>query len=157
MATHRPPDLRRLAAEHLAAHLDRVPVGSSFVIDSSAALCDVLELLVPESLRPTNPEWQKESIDGFFFASAVKTGEGSAEMAGTCILISDQSVTPFALSVSLADNHRIETLRVRLGEPGGGRLGISGPACNSRAGEELLQGLVSRLGDVRWKYDVDVT
>src|SRR4051812_43693379 len=115
----RSPDLERLAAEQVSTYLERVSVGSSLPIDSSAALCDILELLVPEILRRSNPEWQKESIDGFFFSTAVKTADVSAQLAGTCILISDQTVTPFALSLRLSDAHRFHEIRIRLGEPGG--------------------------------------
>lgn len=157
MDTHRrPPDLERLAAEQVASYLDRADLDSSLAIDPSAALFDILELLVPEILRRTNPEWQKESIDGFFVSSAVKTGDASADLTGTCILISDQAATPFTLSMRLADPHRFESLRIRLGEPGNGPLGISGPACNSRAAQEMLQGLNARLEAVQWRYDVTV-
>lgn len=146
----------RLAAEEVANYLERVPVGSSFPIDSSAGLCDILELLVPEVLRRSNPEWQEESIGGFFFSSAVKTGDLSAEIAGTCILISDQTVTPVALSSRLSGRHRFEALRIRLGEPGSGPLGISGPPCNSRAAQEMLVDLNARVDAVNWVYDVTV-
>lgn len=152
----RSPNLERLAAEQVADYLERVPVGSSLPIDSSAALCDILELLVPELLRRRYPEWQEESIDGFFFSSAVKNDAVSAELKGTCILISDQTVTPFSLSIRLSVPHRFETLRIRLGEPGGGPLGISGPACNSRAAQKMLLALNARVEAVHWVYDVAV-
>lgn len=153
-AHRRSPDLRRLAAEQVASYLDQVAVGSSLPIGSSAVLCDILELLVPEILRRSNPEWQTESIDGFFISSAVKTDDLSAEMQGTCILISDQAVTPFAFSMRLCDPHHLESLRIRLGEPGSGPLRISGPASNSRAAEELLRALDARIEAVDWVYDV---
>jgi hypothetical protein len=74
--------------------------------------------------------------------------------SGTCILISDQTVAPFALSLSLADADTFRSFRIRLGEPGTGPLGISGPACDSRAGQEMLFALNGRLGRVDWVYDV---
>ncbi len=155
MNTHRgSPDLERLAAEQVAAYLEQVSVGASFRVASSSELCDILELLVPAILRRKYPEWLEESIDGFFFSSAVKSDDVSAELAGTCILISDQTVTPFALSIRLADSHRFEALRIKLGEPGAGPLGISGPACNSRGAEEMLLALNSRLEHVDWVYDI---
>lgn len=155
-ASRRSPDLERLAAEHVASYLEGVIVGLSLPIDSSAPLCDVLELLVPEILRRDSPEWLEESIDGFIFSSAVKTGQASAELVGICILISDQTVTPFVLSIRLSDRHRFESLRIRLGEPGSGSLGISGPPCNSRAAQTLLAGLTERLDTVKWVYDFAV-
>lgn len=157
MQTHRrSPDLKRLAAEQIAACLEAVPIGAPLLVDSSSDLCDTLELLVPEILRREHSEWGNESIDGFFFSFAVKTDEASAELAGTCILISDQTVTPFALNVSLSNRFEFGSFRVRLGEPGGGPLGISGPACNSRAAHEMLLALDVRLERVDWIYDVSL-
>jgi hypothetical protein len=145
-----------VAAEQVANYLEPVPIGSSLAIDSSAPLCAILELLVPEVLRRSNPEWQEESIDGFFFSSAIKTGDASAELVGTCILISDQTVTPFALSIHVSDRHQLDALRIRLGEPGTGPLRISGPACNSRAARTMLMTLNQRVERVHWVYDVAV-
>lgn len=157
MSTHRgSPDLGRLAAEQVANYLERVPVGSPLPIESSSALCDILELLVPDILRRSYVEWQKESIDGFFFSSTAKTDDLSAELSGTCILISDQTVTPFALDIRLSDRRRVETLRIRLGEPGTGPIGISGPACNSRAAQQMLFALNARVEAVNWVYDATV-
>jgi hypothetical protein len=155
-STDGPPDLQRLAAEQVAGYLEAAAVGSSLPIDPSAELCDILELLVPEILRRTNPEWRSESIDGFFFSSAVKTGEDSAELTGTCILISDQTVTPFAIGVRLSDPGRFQSLRIKLGEPGNGSLGISGPPCTSGAAETMLQTLSARVEAIDWVYDVRV-
>jgi hypothetical protein len=97
------------------------------LIGSSADLSDTLELLIPQILRRTHPDWEKESIDGFFFRCCVKRGRASAELVGTCILISDQSGTPFQLDLHVADDGRLRPLGLRLGEQGGGPLGISGP------------------------------
>ena len=66
------------------------------------------------------------------------------------------TVTPFALDVSLADAVTFRTFRVRLGEPGSGRLGISGPPVNSTAAQKMLWALNDRLGRVDWAYDVTV-
>jgi hypothetical protein len=150
------PDLERLAASQLAARLEGLAVGSLLSVDSSSDLCDTLELLIPEILRLEHREWEKESIDGFFFSSAVKSDERSSELAGTCILISDQTVTPFALNVSLTETGMFRSFRIRLGELGTGPLGISGPACNSRAAQEMLFALNGRLDRVDWVYDVAV-
>lgn len=150
----RSPDLERLAAEQVAGCLKQVPVGSPLPIDSSSELCDTLEPLIPEILRRTHPEWGDESIDGFFFSSAVKKDDASAELAGTCILISDQTVTPFALDLRLSDRQEFAFFRIRLGEPGEGPLGISGPECTSRGARDMLLALNSRLEQVDWVYDV---
>jgi hypothetical protein len=144
-------DLERIAANQLEALLEQVAVGSTLSVDSSSDLCDTLELLIPEILRRDHREWEKESIDGFFFSSAIKTDERSCELAGTCI-ISDQTVTPFALTLGLGETDMFRSFRVRLGEPGRGPLGISGPACNSRAAQEMLFALNERLDQVDWVY-----
>lgn len=148
------PDLERIAANQVAARLEESAIGSRLSIDSSSDLCNTLELLIPEILRREHSEWDKESIDGFFFSSAVKNDERSCELAGTCILISDQTVTPFALNLSLAETGMFRFFRIRLGEPGRGPLGISGPPCNSRAAQEVLFALNERLDRVDWAYDV---
>ncbi|MGO9973630.1 MAG: hypothetical protein ACLP01_12675 [Solirubrobacteraceae bacterium] len=148
------PDLGQLAAEQIAACLHAVSGGSPLQVDSSSELCFTLELLIPEVLRRKHPEWARESIDGFFFSSAVKTAERSAELAGTCILIGDQAVTPFALTLSLSDAEGFRAFRIRLGEPGKGPLGISGPECNSPAARDVLVGLNTRLERINWVYDV---
>lgn len=147
------PDLERLAANQLAARLKGLAVGSPLSVDSSSDLCDTLEMLIPGVLRRDHREWEKESIDGFFFSHAIKSDECSSELAGTCILISDQTVTPFALNLSLADTAGFRSFRIRLGEPGGGPLGISGPVCNSRAAQKMLLTLDARLDRVAWVYD----
>ena len=149
-----PSDLERTAAEQLAASLKGVSLGSPLAIDSSSDLCFTLELLLPEMLRRAHHEWADESIDGFFFSSAVKTGEMSADLIGTCVLMTDQTVTPFFLSVNVADSESLAEVRIRLGEAGSGPLGISGPKCTSPAAQELLSSLNDRLAKVRWTYDV---
>jgi hypothetical protein len=148
------PDLAKLAAEQFAAYLKLVPVGSPLPINSSSDLCYTLELLVPEVLRREHPEWGGESIDGFFFSTSMKKDEASGELAGTCILISDQTVTPFVLNLTLSDRQGFASFRIRLGEAGNGPLGISGPDCNSRAARDLLLGLDARLQQIDWVYDV---
>lgn len=150
-----PPDLSRLAAEHLATLLESVPVGAPLLIEPAAGLCDVLEFLVPSVLRRRHPEWGGESLDGLRFSSAVKTGELSAQLTGLCILISDQSVTPFRLSIRLSDSGGLARLRIRLGEPGGGPLGISGPSVNSNAASRLLGALDGRAEAIDWVYEVE--
>jgi hypothetical protein len=150
----RPPDLKRLAAIQVATCLEGKAVGESLPLDSSSDLCGTLELLIPAVLRLTHSEWAEESIDGFFFSSAVRGFEHSAEIVGTCILISDQTVTPFALDVALEDAETFRSFRIRLGERGRGPLGISGPKCTSDAALEMLHALNARLDQIAWVYDL---
>ena len=146
------PDLELLAARQLADLLENVAIGASVPISSSSDICDTLELWIPQVLRVERPEWERESIDGFYFSHAVKRGSASAQFAGTCILIRDQAVTPFWLDLTIADDSRLRPSSIRLGEPGNGPLGISGPGCNSRAASELLAGIEARMDRIDWVY-----
>ncbi len=150
------PDLARLAARQLAGLLDGVAPGASLPVESSSELCFTLEYLIPQWLRRTYPEWERESIDGFFFSSAIKNDHASAELAGTCILISDQTVTPFAMELTLANGEAFRGSRIRLGEPGGGPLAISGPPCTSPAAKEVHSALNGRLDHIDWVYEMAV-
>lgn len=146
------PDLERLAAHELASELNGVATGAALSLDMTSKLSLILERFIPQLLRQAHPEWEKESIDGFFFSRTRKTDETSAELVGTCILISDQTVTPFTLDLTVAHDGSLRPVRVRLGERGGGPLGISGPVCTSSAANKLLLGLVARLDRIKWVY-----
>ena len=148
------PDLKRIAANQLADLLKGLADGSPISIEPSSELCFTLERLIPEILCRDHSEWRGESIDGFFFSSAVKCDVDAAELTGTCILISDQTVTPFALHMSLADTGTFQSFRVQLGEHGIGPLGISGPECTTHAAQKMLLMLNERLDRVDWVYDV---
>lgn len=142
----------QLAAE-LKQLLDGLPNGSHFEVPPSSGLCYCLELFLPCMLRDQYPEWEKESLDGIFVADATKTGPSTAEIVGTCILISDQTVTPFCVELEVAGaNGPVTALRLSLGEPGTGPLGISGPIANSKHAQRLLACLLDRIDDIAWSY-----
>lgn len=78
-----------------------------------------LEFFIPAVFREIHPEWEHESLDGFYPIMARKTGSHEAEIFGLCILISDQTVTPFHLRLQLARFHdEVSWLECRLGEVG---------------------------------------
>jgi hypothetical protein len=148
-------DLRATLALELKVLMSDVPVGSDFAVAPSSDLCFSLELLIPRMLRLDYPEWMRESLDGVFVARARRTAPAAAELVGTCILISDQAVTPFQVSLVLSPSgDTLESYRVRIGEPGNGPLGISGPDCNSPEAITLLANLISRLDRVTWSYEI---
>lgn len=151
---HERPNLTRLASRQLTDLMARVPVGGKLPITSGSALSDTLEMLVPQLLRTRHSEWARESLDGLFYSSALKTEDAEAELRGMCILISDQTVAPFELAVRLLNDEEIATLRIRLGEPGGGQLGISGPPYASPLGQRFLDGMESRAQSIDWVYDL---
>jgi hypothetical protein len=156
MTNSRDPLISR-AASILASELhvltEHLGVGDRFAVLPSSDLCYSLELLIPDLLRQHYPEWETESLDGIFVARATKTGETAAELLGTCILISDQTITPFLLELQgQKGGEGVASVRLALGEPGSGTLGISGPKCNSVDAKLLLANLPARVGRVQWSY-----
>lgn len=149
------PSLEAQVTSELRALLAGLPAGAEFTVTPSADLCYSLELFLPQLLRCRHPEWTKESLDGVFVALARKTAPAAVQIAGTCILISDQTVTPFLVDLALSSSgESLESFRVCIGEPGGGALGISGPECNSREAKELLATLTTRLNSIPWSYKI---
>lgn len=149
------PGLAALVATELRALVAGIPVGREFTVAPSEDICSSLELFLPELLRSHHSEWVWESLDGVFVARARKTGDASVQLAGTCILISDQTVTPFLVDLELSTSgESVGSYRVCLGMSGGGSLGISGPECNSPEATQLLANVVTRLDDIRWSYEI---
>jgi hypothetical protein len=149
------PSLESQLASELRALVREFQVGDQFTVAPSADICSSLELFLPQVLRIRYREWLEESLDGIFVARALKTGPAAAQLAGTCILISDQTVTPFLVDLELSPTaDSVAAFRVFLGEPGSGPLGISGPECNSRSAKRLLTTMTSRLEDIAWSYTV---
>jgi hypothetical protein len=70
--------------------------------------------------------------------------------------MSDQTVTPFTLNISLSEEGNLSAVRIRLGEPGEGRSGISGPAWGSTDVLKSLRALDARLETVDWVYNVTI-
>lgn len=130
-------------------------VGAEFALEPSAKICRSLEFFLPELLLRSYPEWRWESLDGVFVARARKTGPFAVQLVGTCILISDQTVTPFMVDLATSPSgEAITSYRACLGEPGSGPLGISGPVCTSSAADKLLFGLTMRLDRIAWSCTV---
>jgi hypothetical protein len=150
-----PSRLESIVASDLSALLENASVGSALKVEPSANLLFALELYIPQLLSRRYSEWEYESLDGFFLASARKIGSETAEFAGLCILISDQTVTPVFIRLTLnSSRDSIASYQVFLGEPGGGHLGISGPPCNSPHAHRLLETVSARLNNIRWSYSI---
>ena len=113
----------------------------------------LLELYIPRLLSHKYLQWEHESLDGFYLANARKLSSNSAEFSGLCILISDQTVTPFVIRLELnLLRNSIASYQVFLGEPGSGSLGISGPSCSSAKADDLLKALAERMDNISWSY-----
>lgn len=149
------PHLEAKLASELRELLAGTPIGAEFTVDPSSAFCSSLEYALPRLLRRRHAEWTKESLDGVFVAFARKTGPAAIQLAGTCILITDQTVTPLLLDLTLSSaENTVKFFRLYLGEPGEGQLGISGPECNSREAKEMLITLTTRLNNIPWSYKI---
>jgi hypothetical protein len=148
-----PPDLQDLVASAFWALLEEIPVGAEINEEQAADLLGTLEYFLPLRLELDFPEWRGESLDGFYFAKAEKTGNGTARFIGTCILISDQTMTPFFLELSLtASGDDLASIKLFLGEKGGGKLGISGPGWGTKGAWKLIENIPYRLDSIRWSY-----
>ncbi|MEQ8767157.1 MAG: hypothetical protein RL885_24820 [Planctomycetota bacterium] len=148
-------NLEALLAAELSEVVEDSPLDSDLPIAPASSLCATLERLLPVWLNERHPEWRGESLDGVFLAIARKIGPRSARLAGTCILLSDQTVTPFDLTLELSNERSfIERFHLSIGQPGTGRLGISGPGAGSFKAEKLLWGMPERLGAVAWSFEV---
>jgi hypothetical protein len=86
--------LEAIVASELNVLLEKNSVGSPLKIESSDALLSSLEYYIPQLLSRYYPEWENESLDGFFLANAQRLDLETAEFVGVCILMSDQNVTP---------------------------------------------------------------
>lgn len=141
-------------ARELAVALADFAVGEEVSLPPSSDICASLELVLPALLRAEHAEWERESLDGVFVAKAVKTAASGIRLVGTAILISDQTVTPVyaELESAFPVNAALSKFDVRIGEAGGGALGVSGPPCRSRAAAALLVSVASRSPSIVWAY-----
>lgn len=143
------------AAHLLHEVIEKLNVGDAFTVLPSADICYCLELIIPDILREKFPEWEHESLDGIIVAKGEKKSPNSANLFGICVLISDQTVTPFSFDLEIKGDS-IKSAFVKVGEPGVGLLGISGPPVNSKDAKILLERLPSRIQKLNWSYQVEV-
>ena len=144
------------AEQHLACKLRvvlaGVPIGGA--VDDSQEFREVLsalEFFIPQLLRELYPEWNQESLDGVYPEIARKTNECEAEIAGLCILISDQTMTPIHVRLHASqDKDEIDWLECRLGEAGAD--GMIRMPYGSRWLANLA--VTGRLDTIEWVYCV---
>jgi hypothetical protein len=134
------------------AILNNSTVGSLVHVEPSSVLCASLELLIPRLLRLKYPEWRSESLDGVFPLCVHKYRPLSLRLLGTAVLTSDQTVTPVAADIRLNPaGTQLDRIKVGVGVPGGGTLGISGPPPNSKKATQLADTLLKQ-GAPTWVY-----
>jgi hypothetical protein len=147
--------LESMAASELRAVIDEVSVGAELTVAPSLGLCSTLEHLFPELLSRRYPEWASETLDGVFVELARRVGADAARLGGACILMTDQTVTPFLFDVTVDPaGGSLASFHLLLGEPGRGRLGISGPGCSSFAATLLRARIPDRLDTIDWSFEV---
>jgi hypothetical protein len=148
--------LETIVAHQLSTLLDKSATGLAIDLTPYPELFDSLERFIPHLLSLRYPEWEWESLDGLYTVMAQRLDSETAEFAGMCILISDQTITPFFIRLTLTTLHdSIASYRVSLGESGSGRLGISGPPCNTHGASKILANIGARLDKIRWVYRVE--
>ena len=110
-------------AEQLTSRALRTMLGRAAVGDSIQQFAEFLEFLsglewlLPKVLEEIHPEWKWESLDGFQVFAAHRTWNQEAELTGYCILITDQTLTPFHLRLQIAPAvDEISWLELKLGE-----------------------------------------
>ena len=142
-------------ASALGKVLQGAAVGEPLDWNPASDLAYMLQLFIPGLLRERYCEWKSESLDAIFCSQALKTGDEAARLVGTCILITDQTVTPFMLDIELEDQaRRVNSFSLAIGEQGVGKLGISGPRYGSSKAGLLLLNLNYRLDGVCWTYKI---
>jgi hypothetical protein len=149
-----PPDrLSTTISSGLCALIGGLSVGTRFEVRSDSDMCGALELFFPRLLRIEYQEWLHESLDGIFIESAIKKSENSVVIAGVCILIRDQTLTPFESEISISSSgDDVVGCALQIGEPGGGALAISGPSCNSTDAVLYRANLMARLDNIEWVF-----
>lgn len=133
----------------------RVPIGGDIAESPRMQrLLDGLEYFLPSVLAELYPYWKGEGLDGFYLAEAKKTGPDAAELRGVCILITDQTITPFHLRLRASStNNTIDWMECRLGKRGNGNGGMERIrwAVWQNASYKLLRDSVQPM---EWAYSV---
>lgn len=113
-----------------------------------------LEVFLPEVLSRTYPEWEHESLDGFFPLVARKIGNAAVEVFGLCILITDQTLTPIHFHIQASSTEdEVTWLDCKLGEASEhGMARIPWPSGNET--RKLVSALERREDSIKWAYKV---
>ena len=139
---------RRKYRELTPQDINGAAVGSD--ISQAPGFADInaaLEHYLPAVLCEVLNYWKDESLDGVFNELATVTAPRQVEIAGTCILISDQTLTPFHLQLHVAsDVDEIEWLDCRLGEIRDGAM-LRAPYSTGKG----LRPIAHRLQSIEWR------
>jgi hypothetical protein len=112
-----------------------------------------LEYFVEQVLREVHPEWRHESLDGILPEVMRKTSDNELELAGMCILISDQTLTPLYLRLQLDTvEDAISWFECRLGEATAEGMRRTPYSVGSNSMGKTA--VWARLDRIRWVYRV---
>lgn len=143
------------ASRSLRTILAGLPTGAS--IEGSEEFQNALnglEFFLAAVLREVYPEWEYESLDGFYPLFARKTSEREIELFGFCILISDQTLTPIHLRLRLSQtSDEVSWLELRLGESGPNGM-VRLPYPTEGVIDKQLHALNKRRATIVWFYQV---
>jgi hypothetical protein len=96
-----------------------------------------------------------EGLDAFRFAVARKVGPEEAEFIGLCLLITDQTWTPFHIRLRVSSTvDKVAALDCKLGEVGEGAGGIVRTPYDSNRVAKLLLSLPGRIHSIQWAHAV---
>ena len=149
-------NIEHTLSTELAELIATVPVGGLFTVAPSSDFAFSLELFIPGVLKKRFPEWELESLDGIFVTHACRTGLLEVEMYGMCILITDQTCTPFRVNFEIyKEVSRLFKYHVLIGEQGSGHLKISGPKINTEEANVLLRNINDRIKAIVWTFELN--
>lgn len=146
-------------SEEIIAHslreiLAELPDGGSIGRDKRFdAVLSALGYFLPDVLAEIHHEWRREGIDGVLSLRVRRVSEIEAEIAGHCILISDQTIVPCHLCLQI-DRQRdvVSWLELRLGQRG--ECGMIRSPYDPSASAKLYQLLDQKVDRIHWAYQV---
>jgi hypothetical protein len=114
--------LEQQVSHSLRSILSQIADGENFIGHPALRnLLPALDFFLPQILARVHPYWKTESLDGFHLAQAQKTANCRAELRGLCILISDQTLTPFHVRMQISPSEeKVNWMDCRLGKRGSG-------------------------------------
>jgi len=151
--TERQTPLKTFASA-LGVVLGRIREGEEFLFARELrVVLSGLEFALPRVLAEQYPYWKTESLDGFYLSEARKIGPDKAEMRGVCILITDQTITPFHLQTMVTSSKDdLSWLKCWLGKRGDGMGSMERvPWSEFHANSELY--LQNPLEQTDWVYE----
>jgi hypothetical protein len=92
------------------------------VLENSHELCEFctsLHFYLPGVLQEIHEEWKGEALDGIYPEIARKSDELQIEIAGLCIFLNDQTLTPIHVRLEISPKrNQVVYLDCKLGQMG---------------------------------------